>query len=486
MRLLRVLKLAAIPCLALLCAAAQAGRPPSFHQDMRGVILHDDPVIVIDNVRVIDGTGAPAQEGMTLRIENGRVASVAKERAARKRGSEVHVDGKGKTVLPGFVMLHEHLFYQDVTTFPLFTFAPEALNFSALYLAAGATTIRTAGSMHPTDDLQVRRLIQAGRLPGPDIHITAPYIDGADGFFHQMVPVLTPEAGRRFVRHWVEAGATSFKVYRDLAPDVLAAVIEEAHLLGATVTGHVCSVTYAEAIALGIDNLEHGLSEASELAAERKQPGKCPTLPWKLLDERMNLDSPEVQKLLALLVQRKVAITSTLPVNFAGYHPAIPTLEALDLLSPRSREVALKDWTQLLSERGTERDGYIRSVQRKEMAFQKALVEAGGVLVVGTDPTGWGLTLPPNSTHAALILLTEAGFSPLQAISLATLAGAQFLGIDAEVGTVTRGKRANLILIDGEPDKNIAQISKVSIVFRDGVAYDPKALVSRAKGKVGR
>lgn len=476
--------LGATSYLVFACAAWAAG--PAFHEEMRDVILHADPVIVIDDVRVIDGTGAPAQDGMSVRIENGRIAAVTRAGSARKRKSEVRVDGKGKTVLPGFVMLHEHLFYQDVTALPRFAFAPEALNFAALYLAAGATTIRTAGSMHPLEDLQARRLIEARRAPGPDIHVTAPYIDGAGSFFHQMVPVVTPDAARRFVRRWVEEGATSFKVYRDLDPQVMAAVIEEAHLLGATVTGHVCSVTYAEAIALGIDNLEHGLREASELAADRKEPGKCPTLPWKLLDERMSPDRPAVRELIELLVRRKVAVTSTLAVFFAGYHASIPTVESLDLLSPRSREVALKDWAQILGERGTERDGWIRSVLRKEMAFQKALVDAGGVLVVGTDPTGWGLTLPPNSTHAAVILLTEAGFTPVQAISLATLAGAKFLGVDGDVGTVARGKRANLVLVDGSPDQDISRIGKVSMVFRDGVAYDPKALVDRARGKVGR
>lgn len=483
---LRIVSLVAIPFLLLQCTPAAAERPASFHESMRAVILHDDPVIVINNVRVIDGTGAPAQEGMTLRIEKGRIAAVDEGSGHRKRRTEVQLDGSGKTLLPGFVMLHEHLFYQDVTATPLFAFVSEALNFSALYLAAGATTIRTAGTMHPIDDLQVRRLIRAGRVPGPDIFITAPYIDSAGSAFHQMVPVVTPEAGRQFVRHWVGAGATSFKVYRDIAPDVLGAVIDEAHRLGTTVTGHVCSVTFREAIALGIDNLEHGLTEATDLAGERKERGKCPQLSWKSLDERMDLDNPDVQKLIALLVERKIAITSTLPVYFAGLHPAIPTREALDLLSPRSKEAALKDWAEMLAERGTERDERIRSVRRKEMAFQKALVEAGGILVVGTDPTGWGLTLPPNSTHAALILLTEAGFSPLQAISLATLGGAKFLGIDTEVGTITRGKRANLVLVDGAPDKDITQIGKVSIVFRDGVAYNPKALIERARGKVGR
>ena len=469
--------------LAMTCGPLSAERPDSFSDAVQAVILHQEPVIVIDNVRIVDGTGRPAREGAAVLIENGRISAIAHAGKIRKSGA-LRIDALGKTLLPGFVMMHEHLIYLDPTgSMPSYT--SEHLPMPPLYLAAGTTTMRTTGTINANDDLQVSHLINTGRVPGPRIFVTGPFVEGPGSFAYQLKPNLTAEDVRLFVRYWVSAGVTSFKAYMNVSQEVLGAAIDEAHKLGASVTGHLCSVTFEEASALGIDNLEHGLYVASDIAPD-KEPDKCPSMSRVDRIRLMDIDNPTVRQLIETLVERKVAITSTLPVFAAGLHPAIPTQESLAMLSPRSRQVAEERWIRYLRSGAAEETKERQELLRKEMEFEKAFADAGGTLLVGTDPTGWGGTVPPNSTHAALILLVEAGFTPLEAISLATQTGARFLGVSDQIGTIEAGKNADLVLINGAPDKNIENVQNVTMVFRDGVAYDPEALIAGVRGKVGR
>jgi imidazolonepropionase-like amidohydrolase len=479
----RCLAVALAAFLTMVFASVSAERPASFHESVQAVILHDDPAIVIDNVRIVDGTGAPAREKSSVLIENGRISAISTAGKIRNAGA-VRIDATGKTLLPGFVMMHEHLIYLNPTgSLPSYT--SEHLPMPPLYLAAGTTTMRTTGTVNANDDLQVKQLIDDGRVPGPRLFVTAPFIEGPGSFAYQLRPNLTADDVRLFVRYWVNAGATSFKAYMNVSQEVLGAAIDEAHNLGATVTGHLCSVTFEEASALGIDNLEHGLYVSSDIVPD-KVVDKCPSLPRADRIRLMNLDNPIVRKLIDTLVERNVAITSTLPVFAAGLHPAIPTQESLAMLSPRSRLMAEERWIGFLRSADTEATKERQTLLKREMEFEKAFVDAGGTLLVGTDPTGWGGTVPPNSTHAALILLVNAGFTPLEALSLATKTGAEFLGIDKQVGTIEAGKNADLVLVAGEPDKEISSIQNVSMVFRDGVAYDPVSLIDSVRGKVGR
>jgi imidazolonepropionase-like amidohydrolase len=467
----------------MFCASVAAERPESFHESVQEAILHEDAVILIDNVRIVDGTGAPAREQSSLLIENGRIAEIANA-GVISNSIALRIDAEGRTLLPGFVMMHEHLVYLDPTGSPP-SYTSEHLPMPPLYLAAGTTTMRTTGTINASDDLQVKQLIDDGRIAGPDMFVTGPFIEGPGSFAYQLKPNLTADDVRLFVRYWVDAGATSFKAYMNVSQEVLGAAIDEAHKLGAIVTGHLCSVTFEEASALGIDNLEHGLYVSSDIVPD-KVTDKCPSLPRADRIRLMDLGNPTVTKLIDTLIERDVAITSTLPVFAAGLHSAIPTQESLAILSPRSRQTAEKRWITFLQSADSEATKERLALLKKEMEFERAFVDAGGTLLVGTDPTGWGGTVPPNSTHAALILLVEAGFTPLETISLATRTGARFLGVEDHAGTIEIGKNADLVLIDGEPDKDIESVQNVSMVFRDGVAYDPEKLVAGVRGKVGR
>src|SRR5438309_939263 len=220
---------------------AQASR-----DSLRPFISVDSPVVAITNVTVIDGTGAPAQVDNTVVIRNGRIAEVG-TRVAAPSGAQV-IDGHGKTLIPGLVGMHDHLSYtaaggRDVSA---------AFTGPRLYLASGVTTIRTTGATSAYTDINTKREIDAGRSVGPHIVVTAPYVTGAGPTGTAAMAVLTtPEAARRFVDYWAAEGATWIKAYTDISRENLRATILEAHKRGLKVTGHLCSVTYQEAVRLG-------------------------------------------------------------------------------------------------------------------------------------------------------------------------------------------------------------------------------------------
>jgi len=334
------------------------------------------------------------------------------------------------------------------------------------------------------DDLQAARLVREGQIPGPAIHVTGPFVNGPGSFAFQLRGLTTADETRRFVRFWAQEGATSFKIYQNVSREVLAAALAEAHRAGAKVTGHLCSITMREAAMMGIDNLEHGISEASDFVPG-KQPDACPDR-GEMQDAIIAAepDGPAMRDLIRTLVERRVAITSTLAVIAAGNIEWFPGADDLTFLNNGAQRWALT-FLAGIHRNQQKRDKQLKLLAQ-EMRFERAFAAAGGMLQVGTDPTGWGGTLPGPGNHAAIRLLGEAGFTPLEAIRMATLNGATYLGIEDRVGTIARGKQADLILVDGKPDERLEELSRLDLVFRDGIAYDPKKLADSVRGKIGR
>ncbi len=365
---------------------ALAQRAASYDKRVKDYIVHDARTIRIDDVRVIDGTGAAAKEGQSILIRDGTIARIAPREQLSGEAADTMIDGKGRTVTPGLVMMHEHLFFLDV-----FGEAPnygsEPFAAPKAYLAWGATTIRTAGTMHGTDDLQAARMIREGKFLGPDIRVTAPFVNGPGSFAFQLRPIDNPADARRIVSFWADEGATSFKIYQNISREVLAAAIDEAHGRHLKVTGHLCSITLREAAEMGIDNLEHGIAVASDFVRD-KTPDLCPArdTPEKALLAAAP-DGPEMKALIDTLVRHKVAVTSTLAVFAAGVIDGYPAPDDLLMLNHESQTSALR-W--LAHYRGApERREMWRGVVRAEMRFERDLVAAGGLLMAGTDPTGW-------------------------------------------------------------------------------------------------
>lgn len=461
---------AALLAFAAAVAGARAPKPETF-------VVFDDPVIALTHVEVFDGTGRPALRDATIVIRDRRIAAIGPARAVNvPPDAKVH-DLKGHSVAPGWVMVHEHMFY------PVAAGAYGALfeSFPKLYLAGGATTVRTGGSMGPYADINLAQEIGEGKRIGPDMDPTAPFLDGPSPFM-QDFRIRTPEQAREMVRYWSAAGATSYKGYMSLDRAQLGAIVDEAHKLKRKVTAHLCGVTYREAADLGIDNLEHGFLAATDFVAEKK-PDECPNpLAQRGSLEKLPVDDPAIKALTRHLVERKVALTSTLTVfeTFTPGRPIAPP-EALELLVPQLRDAYVSRWSQIAAQK----ESPWSKIFPKAMAWEKAFVEAGGLLVAGTDPTGYGGVIPGFSNVRQVELLEEAGFPRAQAIRIATLNGATFLGRDAEVGSLEDGKRADLVLYQGSLADDPLAIRRVVWTMKAGTAYDSKKIRASLKGQVG-
>jgi len=459
--------------------------------DVVPFVVVSAPKFALRHVNVIDGTGAMSRPDQTIVISDGRVTALGPAATtAIPEGVEVR-EYPGYSILPGLVGMHDHLFYSASNALqrgsgpilePGNLVAEIAFTAPRLYLAAGVTTLRTTGSVEPYTDLKVRSRIDSGLMPGPAMDLTGPYLEGGPTTFAQMHEVANAEEARKFVGFWADSGMTSFKAYTHLTRAELAAGVNEAHRRGLKMTGHLCSVTWPEAIEAGIDDLEHGPVYTDSEFVAGKQPDACP----KPQEQRSAwlaepIDGPRVTALIRLLVSRHVAVTSTLPVFEARVpgRPA-PQRRTLDAMSTASRESYLTEHANLDST-----DTGIAALFRKEMEFEHAFVMAGGLLLAGPDPTGNGGVLPGFGNQREVELLVQAGFSPIEAIQIATQNGARFLGREKEIGTLEPGKRADLILVRGDPALTIADIENVEIVFKGGVGYDSRRLIDSVRGQVG-
>ncbi len=450
----------------------------------------NSPRVILAHVRVIDGAGNPAVDDQNVVIEAGKIAAIVPGADVPKTDGVVSLDLRGYSVMPGIVGMHDHLYHiarpdLDATGAWEAPLLVPQMTFSSprLYLAAGVTTLRTTGSVETYADLNLKKMIDTGLVPGPHLDVTGPYLEGANAYlFMQMHQLTGADDARRLVNYWADQGVTSFKAYMDITRDELKAAIEEAHKRGIKVTGHLCSVTYPEAVAAGIDDLEHGFFVNTQLDPD-KQPDKCPKGGGGPTLEKMTPDSTEAKDLIALLVKNHVAVTSTLPV-FEHSVPGRPPLRpaVLDAMTPQARTAFL----YARNRRAERPAGDSAEMFQRDMKLEYAFVQAGGLLLAGPDPTGNGGTLPGFGDQREIELLVEAGFTPVEAIKIATLNGATYMGKQHEIGSIAAGKSADLVVVLGNPARKIEDVENVEIVFKDGVGYDSKKLLDSVQGKYGQ
>jgi len=478
-----------LPIVVTLLAGALAAQPAP--NPLAPYLKETAPVLVLDHVRIVDGTGAAPQEDMRIDIEGGKITRVqsARLRNAYPPNAKV-LDLTGKTVIPGLVGMHEHLFYPTPNRPKdgIQLYGEMADSAPRLYLAGGVTSARTTGSVEPYTDLAVKQRIDAGKAPGPKLHITGPYLGGLGDLAPQLHTLSGPEEAGRTVDYWTAEGVTSFKAYMDITPDELKVAIEHAHAKGLKITGHLCAVGFKEAAALGIDDLEHGLTVDTEFFPGKK-PGVCPNYSDAEEDlvKNVKVDSPQVQDLIRDLVAHHVAITSTLAV-FETFGPNRPPLArdaaALDTLTPAAREAFYRVRSRI-AENADGKSEVDAQLLKIEMQFELAFAKAGGLLLAGCDPTGYGGVVAGFGDQREIELLVEAGFTPPEAIQIATLNGAKLLGEDSTIGTIAQGKAADLVVLNGNPATKIEDVEKVETVFKDGIGYDPAKLIQSVQGMMG-
>jgi imidazolonepropionase-like amidohydrolase len=476
--------LAAAAVLLSLAAASVAETPAG----LRPYVAEDSPAIVLMHVRVIDGTGTAAIEDQRIDIEGGKITRLqsAKLRNAFPQNAKI-LDLAGKTVIPGLVGMHEHLFYtgpeRGKDGLPFYV---EMIDSGPrLYLASGVTTARTAGSMEPYTDLALKKIIDKGDRPGPKLHITGPYIGDLLSIIPQLHTLDGPEDAGRTVDYWAAEGVTSFKAYMDIKPAELKEAVEHAHAKGLKITGHLCAVGFREAAALGIDNLEHGIFVDTEFYPGKK-PGVCPSKEaGEDFAKNVDIESAPVQAMIRDLVDHHVAVTSTLAV----FEITVPNRPAMHKMARAKLALSPPGWATYLQVRGAiaEQNDPLSAISlKKEMQFERDFVKAGGLLMAGCDPTSFGGVLPGYGDQRGIELLVDAGFTPVEAIHIATQNGAVYLGENEQVGSIVAGKAADLVVIAGNPAQNIDDIENVQMVFKDGVGFDPAKLTQSVQGLVGQ
>ena len=452
--------------------------PRPFGPQAAPFVAVNAPVVALTHVTLIDGTGQPARADHTVIIQDGKVAAVGPSGTVAVPAAAQVVDLGGHTVIPGIVGLHDHMYYGSAVGGSM---RPMLFSYPRLFLAAGVTTIRTTGSVDSSQELNLREAIARREMIGPEIHVTGPYLQGPGPGLGAMHPLKGPEDARRMVRYWAEEGVTWFKAYTRISRAELGAAIDEAHKAGIKVTAHLCSVGFREAVALGIDNLEHGLLTNSEYWPGKK-PDECPGVTDVEMYGKLDVEQgADVKLTIDQMVKRQVSLTSTLAVMELSSPSRIPLdPRVLDVLHPEAAK-AIQTWHTNGQSRD---DSASQALLKKAMQFERRFAAAGGLLAAGSDPCCLSV-VAGFGDQRTYELLVEAGFTAEQAVQIMTANGAKVLGIDDRVGTIAPGKQADLIVIRGDLTKSPSDIRAVTTVFRQGVGFDAARILTSIRGLVG-
>jgi len=468
----------ALAAIALFPAGLLAQSAADLDPGTRQFVSIAGPTVALTNVAVIDGTGGPVRQNQTVVISDGRITQVGPAGSVRiPQGADVH-DYSGHTVIPGMIGLHDHMFFMGAggrQTQGSFT-SPR------LYLGAGVTSIRTTGSVAPYADLNTKAAIDGGHAVGPRMHVTAPYVTGPGPAVNDMAVVSDPESARRFVRYWANEGATWIKVYTTIHRAEMAAIVEEAHAQGIRVTGHICSITFQEAVDLGIDNIEHGFLTATDFDP-RKKVDECPPNSMVTVGEQGDPSGETARAVILKMVEAGVGMTSTMAV----IEPMVKGRKVLDertleAMAPEVRD----DYVEMVNTiESTPAWPFKEEHLQKEMAFERGFVEAGGRLASGVDPTGIGGAIAGFGDQRNYELLVQSGFDAPTAVQIVSANGAVILGEGDRLGTIEAGKLADLLVLEGDLAEDPSVIEHVVVVFKDGVGYDSAKIIASVKGLVG-
>ncbi len=412
----------------------------------KGIPGSHSSTLAIVGATLIDGTGAAPVEDAAVVIHDGRILAVGPRAKVKISRDAQVVDAHGKTILPGLWDMHAHF---------------EQVEWGPIYLAAGVTTVRDCGN-----ELEfitaVRDAIAQGRGLGPRL-LLAGVVDGSGPMALGVERVDTPEQARMWTDRYHAAGFQQMKIYSSVKLEELKAVADEAHRLGMTVTGHVPQgLTAYETVPAGQDQINH-ISYVDELM-QKPLPQNATRAERANAAANLDLNSSEAQKAVAFLRDHHTVVDPTLSIfELFGATTAKP---------PAAFEPGISKIPQELAQPLTDVAPPNENTELRERLFQKevaivgALHRAGIPVVAGTDQA-----VPGHSLHREMELYVEAGFTPIEALQAATIVPARVMGMEKEVGTVEKGKRADLILINGNPLEDIHKTRNVEYVITNGAMY---------------
>jgi imidazolonepropionase-like amidohydrolase len=423
------------------------------------LVHHPSGDLVIKNVTVFDSTTARTLATQRVTVRGERIVSVEAETGQAADASTQVIDGSGKMLLPGLWDMHQHL----------------VADTAVLDIAAGITTIRDlANSIEELGKL--KKHIEQGEQVGPRI-VLAGFIDGP-GPFEGPVKVLaaTPEEARQRVDHYADLGYVQIKIYSSVKPELVPVIIEEAHKRGLRVSGHVPSGMIAEQFVRdGADEIQHMnfvfLNFMPDVT-ETRTPARF-TEPGKR-GAALDLNSTQVNQFIALLKEHHTVIDPTMAIWEATFTDRPGTISKIDAAMfdrlPLQVQRGAKSAGEALPTPDAATDQLYRASYANMVRMVKKLYDNRITIVAGTDQ-GSGYALDRE-----LEIYNAAGIPATEVLRMATLTAAQIMKRDADLGSITPGKLADMILIDGDPTARISDIRKVDTVVKGGAVMYPAEL----------
>jgi imidazolonepropionase-like amidohydrolase len=417
---------------------------------------------------MIDGTGTEPKEDWDVIVCDGKISDIGQNLSIPDEAKVI--DLSGLTILPGLIDMHGHLYVNQGNSIV------NQRAYLNLFLAGGVTTIYSPGEFDAEGTIELQKQISLLKTNGPDILTAGPYFDHAPSQIPWIKGVNSIEELEFQFNLWKDK-IDGIKVYTRITETELGRLTKLADKYDLPVTGHLGSITASKAIDLGIDGIEHGIIGMPEFFEENFDLSSI-----ACQDADLDLENPETESLIQKVIENQVYIT--------------PTIVTLTMLSSSYEPVT--EWQKYVSEdilaslsglnKMVQDNQQIQNCLPNAVAKQNVMVyeihRRGGLIVTGTDPVVPMLT-PGFALHREMELLVEAGLSPMDAIQAATLNAALSLRKEDEFGSIEIGKKANFVVVNGDPSKNISDIGNTIMVIKDGVQHDPAILRKSSLGKIG-
>lgn len=440
--------------------------------------------------RVIVGDGSPAHDDWTIVVTGGRITAVGPRNKLMVPAGVTAIDVRGKSVIPGLIDAHGHHYANTGRIRNMFeAYAP-------LYLAGGVTSVISPGDFDAEGMYDLKMRINRGETAGARIFMGGYYIDNKPSEIGWFKPISNATEAAQRVEEWKDR-IDIVKFYTSITDDEMRAALAVARKYGLPATAHLGtkpgSVNASRAIDLGVNGLEHGLPMAMrafyDADSTLDEKGPCPM-------GDLDLDRPVVRALIEKIVRNKIAIDPTFitwRVGDDGFEPVTANRDRFFSEAYQSRIAARKeqvraraaaspqppvDSVKLASQRAC-----AARTEEKGEEYVRRIWEKGGTILAGTDPVDPEL-IPGYGLHREMQILVHAGIPPLETIKAASYNAAVAIRRDKDLGSITVGKLADLVVVDGDPSVRIEDVGKTVMVFQAGVRYDPAVLRKMAEGKI--